>query len=105
MGIIYDYVHENYHEKPNVHDIAHAVHLTTGAFCRYFKKQTNITFTAFVNKYRISQAKTFLLQNSSVSEVCYNVGFDNIPYFCALFKKIVGDTPTNFKKKFSNIPS
>ncbi|CAA7392986.1 Bifunctional transcriptional activator/DNA repair enzyme AdaA [Chryseobacterium fistulae] len=99
MGIIYDYVHENYHNKPNVHEIAQAVHLSTGAFCRYFKKQTNLTFTDFVNKYRISMAKTFLLQNISVSEVCYQVGFDSLSYFSTLFKKLVGETPTNFKNK------
>ncbi|RMZ58646.1 AraC family transcriptional regulator [Chryseobacterium nematophagum] len=100
MGVIYDYVHENYQNKPNVKDIAYSVHLTTGAFCRYFKKQTNLTFTDFVNQYRISKAKTFLLQNISVAEVCYQIGFESIPYFCTLFKKIVGLTPTDFKKKF-----
>ncbi|CAA7197050.1 AraC family transcriptional regulator [Chryseobacterium potabilaquae] len=99
MEIIYNYVHENYHNKLNVHEIAQAVNLTTSAFCRYFKKQTNLTFTNFANSYRISMAKIFLLQNISVSEVCYQVGFNSISYFSTLFKKLVGKTPMDFKSK------
>ncbi|HFK5508554.1 AraC family transcriptional regulator [Elizabethkingia anophelis] len=100
MGTIYNYIHENYHERPNVNDIAQKVHLSTAAFCRYFKKQTGITFTEFVNRYRISQAKTFLLKEDTIAEVCYKVGFESLSYFSTLFKNIVGETPTVFKKRY-----
>ncbi|MYY27287.1 AraC family transcriptional regulator [Elizabethkingia anophelis] len=102
MGTIYNYIHENYHERPNVNDIAQKVHLSTAAFCRYFKKQTGITFTEFVNRYRISQAKTFLLKEDTIAEVCYKVGFESLSYFSTLFKNIVGETPTVFKKRYHN---
>ena len=101
MGTIYDYIHENYHENPNVNDIAERVHLSTVAFCRYFKKQTGMTFTEFVNRYRISQAKTLLLKNDTIAEVCYRVGFESISYFSTLFKRIAGETPTDFRKKYT----
>ena len=60
MGAIYKYIHANYNETPDVNEVAASVHLSTAAFCRYFKKQTNMTFTDFVNQYRITQAKTLL---------------------------------------------
>ncbi|RNA60482.1 AraC family transcriptional regulator [Chryseobacterium nematophagum] len=101
MGVIYDYVHAHYHTKLSVKDVASIVHLTPAAFCRYFKKQTDITFTHFVNKYRISIAKTFLLQHLTISEVCYKVGFENVSYFSTLFKLITGETPTHFKNRIS----
>ncbi|KUY29813.1 AraC family transcriptional regulator [Elizabethkingia ursingii] len=106
MGTIYNYIHENYHENPNVNDIAEKVHLSTAAFCRYFKKQAGITFTEFVNRYRISQSKTLLLKKDTIAEVCYKVGFESISYFSTLFKRIVGETPSDFKKKYyiKNIP-
>lgn len=98
MGTIYDYIHENYDKKPNVNDIAKIVGLSTPAFCRYFKKQTNMTFTDFVNNYRINQAKIFLLKDYSVTEVCFQVGFESLSYFNKLFKQHTGETPSEFKK-------
>lgn len=99
MGTIYDFIHENYDKKPNVNDIAKIVGLSTPAFCRYFKKQTNMTFTDFVNNYRINQAKIFLLKDYSVTEVCFQVGFESLSYFNKLFKQHTEETPSEFKKK------
>lgn len=102
MGTIYDYINENYDKKTNVNEIAQIVSLSTPAFCRYFKKQTNMTFTDFVNNYRINQAKLLLLQNSCITEICFQVGFESLSYFNKLFKQHVGETPSEFKKKHLN---
>lgn len=99
MGTIYDYIHGNYDRRPNVNEIAKIVSLSTPAFCRYFKKQTNMTFTDFVNNYRINQARIFLLKESSITEVCFMVGFESLSYFNKLFKKYVGETPSEFRKR------
>jgi AraC-like DNA-binding protein len=101
MGSIYKYIHANYNEAPDVNKVAASVHLSTAAFCRYFKKQTNMTFTDFVNQYRITQAKTLLLQDTSVSEACYEAGFASLSYFNKLFKKITGENPSVFKKRYA----
>jgi AraC-like DNA-binding protein len=100
MGAIYKYIHANYNETPDVNKVAASVHLSTAAFCRYFKKQTKMTFTEFVNQYRITQAKTLLLQDISISEACYEVGFESLSYFNKLFKKITGENPSVFKKRY-----
>ncbi|PKF74943.1 AraC family transcriptional regulator [Chryseobacterium sp. PMSZPI] len=99
MGTIYDYIHENHDKKPNVNEIAKIVSLSTPAFCRYFKKQTNMTFTDFVNNYRINQAKILLLKDYSVTEVCFQVGFESLSYFNKLFKQHTDETPSEFKKR------
>ena len=100
MGAIYNYIHASYNDTPDVNKVAASVHLSTPAFCRYFKKQTNMTFTEFVGQYRITQAKTLLLQDISVSEACYEVGFESLSYFNKLFKKITGENPSAFKKRY-----
>jgi AraC-like DNA-binding protein len=100
MGAIYKYIHANYNETPDVNAVASSVHLSTAAFCRYFKKQTKMTFTDFVNQYRITQAKTLLLQDKSISEACYEVGYESLSYFNKLFKKIAGENPSDFKKRY-----
>jgi AraC-like DNA-binding protein len=101
MGAIYKYIHANYNETPDVNKVAASVHLSTPAFCRYFKKQTNMTFTDFVNQYRITQAKTLLLKDISVSEACYEVGFESLSYFNKLFKRLTGDNPGVFRRRHS----
>ena len=99
MANIYSYIHLHYHEHADVNEMAETLNLSTAAFCRYFKKQTNMTFTEFVNQYRINQAKTLLLQENTVSEVCYSVGFQILSYFNKLFKKLTGQGPMEFRKR------
>jgi AraC-like DNA-binding protein len=101
MGAIYKYIHANYNETPDVNKVAESVHLSTPAFCRYFKKQTKMTFTEFVNQYKITQAKTLLLQDKNISEVCYEVGFESLSYFNKLFNKLNGENPSVFKKRYA----
>ena len=100
MGSVYKYIHTNYDNSPHVNIVAASVHLSTVVFCRYFKKQTKMTFTDFVNQYRITQAKTLLIKNVSVSEACYEVGFEILSYFNILFKKLTGENPSDFKLRF-----
>lgn len=101
MGTIYGYIHSNYHEHVDVNEVAARVGLSTSAFCRYFKRQTKMTFTDFVNQYRINQAKTMLLKDVTVTEACYDVGFQSLSYFNKLFNKLEGLGPMEFKKRFS----
>ncbi|HYG39983.1 MAG TPA: AraC family transcriptional regulator [Cytophagales bacterium] len=100
MGTIYEYIHANFNQTPNVNDVASLVNLSTAAFCRYFKKQTKMTFTDFVNQYRVNQAKTLLLHDRNVSEACYEVGFESLSYFNKVFKKNTGENPSEFKKLY-----
>jgi AraC-like DNA-binding protein len=101
MSSVYEYIHDRYDQHPDVKEIAARVHLSTAAFCRYFKKQTNMTFTDFVNQYRISQAKTHLLQDKSVSETSFAVGIDSISYFNRLFRRLTGENPSHFKRRIA----
>jgi len=99
MGAIYKYIHAHYNARPDVNKVAASVHLSTPAFCRYFRKQTKMTFTDFVNQYRIAQAKTLLLLDKSISGVCYEVGFESLSYFNKLFNRLAGENPSAFKKR------
>ncbi|MEP6615346.1 MAG: AraC family transcriptional regulator [Ginsengibacter sp.] len=101
MGAIYKYIDANYNENPDVNKVASNVNLSAPAFCRYFKKQTRMTFTEFVNQYRVNQSKTLLLQGLNVSEACYETGFESLSYFNKIFKKITGVNPSAFKKQYA----
>jgi AraC-like DNA-binding protein len=96
---VYHFIEANYQNEIDVHVVAKLCNLTTAAFCRYFKKSTHYTFTNFLNKFRINQAKKILLQDKNVTEACYESGFTNISYFNKTFNKVVGENPSTFKKK------
>lgn len=93
------YLETNYQQRIDVNELARHCHLTTAAFCRYFKKTTRSTFTEFLNTYRINQAKKLLLQQFTVTEACYDSGFDNLSHFNKMFKRIAGENPSVFRKK------
>ena len=100
MSSVYEYIHRRYDRDPDVNEIAAQVHLSTAAFCRYFKRQTRMTFTEFVNQYRIGQAKTLLLHGRSVTEAAYEVGLESLSYFNKLFRLQEGMNPSEFKKRY-----
>jgi AraC-like DNA-binding protein len=98
MHQIYYFVETHFKQRINVAQVAQAVHLSVPAFCRYFKKTTQLTYTDFVNQYRITIAKKLLLQNKTISEAGFEAGFDNLSYFTRTFKKVTGLTPTQYKQ-------
>lgn len=96
---IYHFIETHYREPIDVNEVAGLSNLTLAAFCRYFKKATHLTFTDFLNQYRINQSKKFLLNDSNVTEACYASGFENLSYFNKMFKKFTGENPLQFKRK------
>lgn len=99
---VYKYLDEQYASRVDVHEAAALVHLSTPAFCRFFKKQTKITFTEFVNQFRVSQSRKLLLQQKTVTEACYASGFENLSYYNRTFKRITGENPSHFRRKHAN---
>jgi len=101
MQRIHRYVEDHYQLQPDTHTAASLVNLSTAAFCRYFKKSTHLTFTDYVNKYRINQAKKLMLMHKNVTEACFDTGFENLSHFNRTFKKFAGENPSAFRKKVS----
>jgi YesN/AraC family two-component response regulator len=99
MHLIYQYVENNFQQPIVLDAIAKHVNLSVAAFCRYFKKSTKLTYTDFVNQYRINHAKKLLMQDANVTEACYEVGFESLSYFNKIFKKITGENPSTFRKR------
>ncbi len=96
---IYHFIESRYMEAIDIKEVAALANLSIAAFCRYFKKSTHLTFTDFLNQYRINEAKKILMQDKSVTAACYECGFENLSHFNKTFKKFAGENPTAFKKK------
>jgi len=99
MNSINKYVRAHYQDVINLEDIAGEVLMTVPSFCRYFKQQTGKTFTLFVNEYRIRKACNLLANTTqSITEICFECGFNNMSHFNKHFKMITGQTPGNYRK-------
>ena len=99
---IHAFIDEHYQRRIDIQEVADLSHLSKPAFCRYFKKMTRLTFTQFVNHYRIDKAKKLLLSGKNVTETCFSSGFESLSYFNRTFKKITGTNPISFRSRYKN---
>ncbi len=87
----------NYHRPISVSDAAAIINMNTSAFCRYFKKHTQRTFTQYLSELRINYACKLLLEGGfSISQACYECGFANQSFFNRQFRKFIGMTPREY---------
>ncbi len=98
---IMHFINHNYHRKILQEEIAEKVGMNTAAFCRYFKTKTGKTFIRFVNEMRVAFACKLLVEGKmSVSQICFECGFNNLANFNRAFKSISGHTPTVYQEQF-----
>ena len=99
---IFDFVINNYEKSISLEKAAEIANLSTTAFCRFFKERTRKSFTEFVNEVRIGEAcKLLIINEFNISQICYEVGFNNISNFNRKFKEITNITPKEYRKTFS----
>lgn len=92
------FILEHFSEDLSLGQVAAAVHTSSFYFCKLFKKATGINFTEFVSRTRTEKAKNLLLNpNLRISEIAYEVGFQSLTHFNRIFKKIVGQSPTEYR--------
>lgn len=102
MQKVYDYVIQHFKENIKLGEAAGLASMSEAAFCRYFKKRANRTFSDFVAEIRIGQACKLLSENRlNIQQVCFESGFNTLSHFNKKFKEIVGSTPSNYLKELN----
>ena len=101
MELIYNHVLKHYQRDIPLEEISGLINLTPPSFCRYFKLRTNKAFSSFVNEMRIGSASKLLIENNlSISQICYESGFNHLSNFNRQFKKIKNMTPSEYQRKY-----
>jgi AraC-like DNA-binding protein len=95
---ICQYVETHYAEPIDIRAVADLANLTIPAFSRYFKRMTHLTFTDFVNEYRISQAQRLLHSARTIADISMAVGFTNLSHFNKTFRESTGQTPGIYRR-------
>lgn len=96
---IFNHLELNYQYAIDIKQVAELVSLSVPAFCNYFKKLVNMTYTDFVNEFRIEKACQSLLSDKSILDICFECGFSSQSYFSKVFKKVKGKTPLEFRNE------
>ena len=93
-----EYIQQHKMEPLSLTTVAQASGASVFHFCKVFKKATGLKFTDYVARMRLEDAKTQLLNpNRRISEIAYDVGFQSLTQFNRMFKRIFGQSPTEFR--------
>ena len=89
---------------PSVKFMADRLHVSPRYLSDLLKQETGKTAIEHIHIFLISEAKNLLkgTDNTTVGEIAYTLGFENLPYFSRLFKKEVGVSPNQYKKQYLN---
>lgn len=96
---VYEHLEQTYHQSIDIEEVAALVNLSVPAFCNYFKKMVSMTYTDFVNDYRIRKACQMLLTPKSMLDISFECGFSSQSYFSKVFRKVRGKTPMEFRNE------
>jgi AraC-like DNA-binding protein len=93
-----EFIKNHQTEELTLAKVAVAVHTSVFYFCKQFKKATGIHFTEYVSRVRTERSKNLLLnKNLRISEVAFEAGFQSLTHFNRVFKRIVGESPTDYR--------
>jgi AraC-like DNA-binding protein len=98
------HVYDSYTETLRLADVARIVEMEPSTFSRFFKKQTGHTFARFVNQLRVNHACRHLAAtDKTITEVCFEAGFNNTANFNRQFFAFCGETPSSYRSKAREI--
>lgn len=91
---------ESFLENLPVAEFAAASNMSLSLFRRLFHEQYGVSPVQYRNRLRLQRAREFLAEGScTVSEAAYASGFENVGYFCKSYKKAMGETPQETRKR------
>jgi AraC-like DNA-binding protein len=98
LGNVRDRLADSLEAPPSLADAARQAYLSPFHFHRLFVRAYGQTPHEFLTARRIDEAKRLLAQsNLSVTEICFNLGYQSLGSFSEKFRRVVGCTPTDYR--------
>ncbi|MBS4197738.1 response regulator transcription factor [Lederbergia citri] len=102
MQKLLDYIDQHYDEPISLSNLAEHFHFNPSYLSTYFSTHHSIGFNEYLTHIRIEKSKEYLQnQRISISEISGLVGYSDHSYFCKVFKKMTGMSPSKYRKSFS----
>ena len=100
LAFVSNYIQQNIYNNIDVENLHRIAHMSKASFYRYFKATFGMSPVHYILQEKLKLAKLLLRTTSrSVTEICYDLSFGSVHYFDKVFKKWVGMSPSDFKKK------
>jgi AraC-like DNA-binding protein len=100
LRVALEYIHQHYTESLRLEQVARVAGFAPGHFSKLFIRREDMPFERYVRALRLERAKQLLadtdLDSTRIAELS---GFGNGPYFCRVFRKAVGATPLEYRKR------
>lgn len=94
------YIHDHLDQSLSLSQVAKHVHMNPNYFSEVFKRETGQNYIEFVTQAKLRKAMTLLRETpAKISEVAYQIGYEDIKHFNRLFKKFTGLTPSEYRSK------
>ncbi len=104
MNRVYEYIMNHYQSDITLTKAASVACMNEAAFCKYFKKRYNKTFIQVVSEIRISYAcRELMKDDSNITDVCYQSGFNTFSNFTKTFKRLTGSSPREYRMKIKKL--
>ncbi len=97
---VLNYIDAHYAEAITLKDLANLLSVTPQHLCTLFRKTMNTRIFEYINLVRIKKSKEYLLDQPGlpIRDVAHANGFEDVSYFCYIFKRIEKSTPGDFRK-------
>ncbi|MFA6652045.1 MAG: AraC family transcriptional regulator [Bacteroidales bacterium] len=96
-----DHINQNYTKELSLNDLSQMVGMSSVAFSRFFKLRTGKTLSEYIIDIRLGYASRMLVDsNKTISEICFECGFNNLSNFNRIFKKKRNMTPKLFRAHY-----
>lgn len=100
MDRMISYIAKNYREDLKLEDLATEFNFNYHYLSAYFNQQMKEGFSDYLNRIRIEKACEMLEENQlSIAEISGEVGYSEHSYFCRVFKKVTGKTPSVWRRE------
>ncbi len=101
---IKEFVEMNFDQQLELSDIASKFNFSYSYLSAYFSQMSNEGFSEYLNKVRIDKACEKLIKtDESIANIGTGVGYSDHSYFCRVFKKLTGETPSSYRKRRINV--
>ncbi len=98
MDRVFQFLNSEIGREVRLSQAAEIIHLSEGAFSRFFREHTGKTFPQFVNELRIGKACSLLMEGDlNITEIAYDCGFTNLSNFNRQFLRLKGISPREFR--------
>ncbi len=100
---VLSYIEEHYAEAVTLKELSELMGVTPQHLCTLFRKIMGTRIFEYINLVRIKKSKEFMLDqpDTAIRDVAHGNGFEDVSYFCYIFKRIEKTTPGDFKKLYT----